>query len=119
MMTDTLAKSPYLDEAGNWTFSGSYDPDDVIFLLKPSSIEPTDIAEKESLIQSGERHYSEMLSVETVPDERYLKLYAPALAANASRLRHAVEKLARALQARPQPSRSCGISSLSHPRPPI
>src|SRR3546814_6905410 len=73
MMTDTLAKSPYLDEAGNWTFSGSYDPDDVIFLLKPSSIEPTDIAEKESLIQSGERHYSEMLSVETVPDERYLK----------------------------------------------
>src|SRR3546814_8410927 len=30
MMTDTLAKSPYLDEAGNWTFSGSYDPDDVI-----------------------------------------------------------------------------------------
>src|SRR3546814_16937855 len=50
MMTDTLAKSPYLDEAGNWTFSGSYDPDDVIFLLKPSSIEPTDIAEKESQI---------------------------------------------------------------------
>src|SRR3546814_3652105 len=106
MMTDTLAKSPYLDEAGNWTFSGSYDPDDVIFLLKPSSIEPTDIAEKESLIQSGERHYSEMLSVETVPDERYLKLYETALAANAARLRHDVEQLARAIQSRPQTSRS-------------
>src|SRR3546814_14197063 len=104
MMTDTLAKSPYLDEAGNWTFSGSYDPDDVIFLLKPSSIEPTDIAEKESLIQSGERHYSEMLSVETVPDERYLKLYETALAANAARLRHDIAHPPRATHTRPHPS---------------
>jgi hypothetical protein len=119
MMTDTLAKSPYLDEAGNWTFSGSYDPDDVVFLLKPSSIEPTDIAEKESLIQSGERHYSEMLSVETIPDERYLKLYDTALEANAARLRHDVEQLARAIQSRPQTSRSCVILSLARAGTPI
>ena len=64
--------------------------EDVVFLLKPSEIVPTDIAEKEALIQSGKRHYSEMLSVEAVPDERYLKLYETALAANAARLRHAV-----------------------------
>src|SRR3546814_14888692 len=63
MMTDTLANSPYLDEAGNWTFSGSSDPDDVIFLLKPSSIEPTAIAAKDTLIQSGERHYAALLYV--------------------------------------------------------
>src|SRR3546814_20512019 len=113
MMTDTLAKNPYLDEAGNWNFSGSYDPDDVVFLLKPSSIEPTDIAEKESLIQSGERHYSEMLSVETVPDERSLKLYETALAANAARLRHDVEPLARAIPRRTQTSRSCEIGIAS------
>src|SRR3546814_160143 len=119
MMTDTLAKNPYLDGAGNWNFSGSYDPDDVVFLLKPSSIEPTDIAEKESLIQSGERHYSEMLSVETVPDERYLKLYETALAANAARLRHDVEQLARAIQSRPQTSRSCVILSLARAGTPI
>jgi hypothetical protein len=119
MMTDTLAQSPHLDEFGNWTFSGSYDPDDVVFLLKPSSIEPTDIAEKESLIQSGERHYSEMLSVETVPDERYLKLYETALAANAARLRHDVDQLARAIQNRPQTSRSCVILSLARAGTPI
>src|SRR3546814_21189092 len=112
-MTDTWPKSPYLDEAGNWTFSGSYDPDDVIFLLKPSSIEPTDIAEKESLLQSGERHYSEMLSVETVPDERYLKLYETALAANAARMGRDVEHLTRAIQSLPQTSRRCLILSRS------
>ena len=119
MMTDTLAKSPYLDEFGNWTFSGSYDLDDVVFLLKPSAIVPTDIAEKESLIQSGDRHYSEMLSVESLPDERYLKLYATALAANAGRLRHDVDQLARAIQSRPQTSRSCVILSLARAGTPI
>ena len=119
MMTDTLAKSPYLDELGNWTFSGSYDPADVVFLLKPSSIEPTDIAEKESLIQSGERHYSEMLSVETVPDERYLGLYEAALAANAARLRHDVDQLAHAIKSRRQTARSCVILSLARAGTPI
>src|SRR3546814_19516981 len=113
MMTDTLAKSPYLDEAGNWTFSGSYDPDDVIFLLKPSSIEPTDIAETESLIQSGERHYSEMRSVETVPDERYLNIYETALAANAARLRHDGEQIARTIQSRPKTCRTGVVRSLA------
>ena len=45
-------------------FSGSYDPDDVTFLLKPVRLEPTAVAEKERLIQSGRRHYSEMISRE-------------------------------------------------------
>jgi hypothetical protein len=119
MMTDTLANSPHLDEHGNWTFSGSYEPDDVVFLLKPSEIVPTDIAEKEALIQSGKRHYSEMLSVEAVPDGRYLKLYETALAANAARLRHDIEQLARAIQSRPQTSRSCVILSLARAGTPI
>src|SRR3546814_8116688 len=60
-----------------------------------------------------------MLSVETVPDERYLKLYETALAANAARLRHDVEQLARAIQSRPQTSRSCVILSLARAGTPI
>src|SRR5688500_4305517 len=56
-------------------FSGSYDPDDVVFLLKPVRMEPTPIAEKERLIQSGERHYSEMIGAESLPSPRYLEVF--------------------------------------------
>lgn len=119
MTTYSLAPSPYTDEHGNWTFSGSYRPEDVVFLLKPSEIVLTDVAEKESLIQSGERHYSEMLSVEAVPDVRYLKLYVAALEANAARLRHDVELLARQIQSRPQTSSTCVILSLARAGTPI
>ena len=84
MATSAHIGDAYRDGEGNWNFSGSYDPDDVIFLLNPARIEPTDIAEKERLIQSGARHYSEMLSAEPLPDARYLRLYDMALAANAA-----------------------------------
>lgn len=109
----------YRDAEGNWTFSGSYDPDDVIFLLKPAQIEPTAIAEKERLIQSGARHYSEMLSAESVPDARYLRLYDQALAANGARVRHDVETLARAIADRPQTAQNCVIVSLARAGTPI
>ena len=45
-------------------FSGSYLPTDVQFLLRQLNVEVTDIAEKERLIQTGQKHYSEMLSAE-------------------------------------------------------
>ena len=46
-------------------FSGSYRSGDVSFLLKPLDLlDFVDIPEKEKLIQSGQRHYSEMLSPE-------------------------------------------------------
>ena len=75
-------------------FSGSYDPADAIFLLRPTEVPFTDVAEKERLIQSGERHYSELLSPESVPDARYLALYREALARNAGRLHGDIETLA-------------------------
>jgi hypothetical protein len=37
-------------------FSGSYPEADVRFLLKPIQVENTPIAEKEQLIQSGQKH---------------------------------------------------------------
>ena len=64
-------------------FCGSYRPADVRFLLKPIALEPIlDLAEKEGLIQSGQRHYSEMLSPEALPSARYLDLFHSAFAAN-------------------------------------
>lgn len=86
-----------LPEAGTPLFSGSYAPEDVTFLLKPVSLAPVDVATKEELIQSGRRHYSEMLSAETVPGPEYLQLYEEALARNASRLAQDVVSLAGAL----------------------
>ena len=54
-------------------FSGSYRQEDVEFLLTPMALEPIlDLAEKERMIQSGQRHYSEMLSPESLPSPAYL-----------------------------------------------
>jgi len=109
----------WCDSDGNWAFCGSYDADDVVFLLNPKQIAPTDVAEKERLIQSGKRHYSEMLSAETVPDARYMALYHAALAANAGRVRHDVEQLAKAISQRPQTAQDCVVISLARAGTPI
>ncbi|MFM9962646.1 MAG: cysteine protease StiP family protein [Planctomycetaceae bacterium] len=82
-------------------FSGSYDPDDVIFLLKPVQMTLTAIAEKERLIQSGTRHYSEMLSRESLPSAEYLRLFHEALARHQTRFARDVIRLARRIAERP------------------
>ncbi len=63
-------------------FSGSYPESDVRFLLKQIQVENTAIAEKEYLIQSGQKHYSEMLTLEKLPSADYLALFHQALADN-------------------------------------
>ena len=78
-------------------FSGSYQPDDVIFLLKPIELEPTDLAQKERLIQSGKRHYSEMISGEKLPSPAYLRIFYEAAAREKSRFARDVLTLARHL----------------------
>jgi len=67
-------------------FSGSYMPDDVEFLLKPIDCEHTPISVKERLIQSGKKHYSEMLSHESLPSDDYLALFYQAMASNQERM---------------------------------
>lgn len=65
------------------SFCGSYRPGDVSFLLKRVDQQPfIDVASKEQLIQSGARHYSEMLSPESLPSARYLQLFQDAYRAN-------------------------------------
>lgn len=78
----------------NTLFSGSYSLDDVIFLLKPVDYVYTAVEEKERLIQSGERHYSEMLSREEVPDEKYMNLFRSAFDRNRQRFAKDIARLA-------------------------
>lgn len=68
-------------------FSGSYAGDDVTFLLRPLAQQAfTGVADKEALIQSGRRHYSQMLSPESVPSARYMALFDEACRANNPRM---------------------------------
>ena len=56
-------------------FSGSYSPEDVIFLMKPIAMTPMSLAEKERRIQTGECHYSEMIGEERLPSPEYLAVF--------------------------------------------
>ena len=64
---------------------GSYSQEDVQFLLRDLShisLEKT-VEERESSIQSGKMHYSEMLPVEYQPNEEYMTLFKHILEQNA------------------------------------
>ncbi|ASJ70724.1 cysteine protease StiP domain-containing protein [Granulosicoccus antarcticus] len=82
------------------TIAGSYKPEDVTFLLKPVQIVPTDIETKERLIQSGTAHYSEMISEERRPDERYLKIFEQARSKGQDRIAREISGLARRIAER-------------------
>jgi hypothetical protein len=81
------------------TFSGSYRPDDVTLLLQTIDMDPTPVAEKEHLIQSGTRHYSELLAPEAPPTAQYIDIYHTALAQNGPLMAHSVVALAKGLAA--------------------
>ena len=83
-------------------FSGSYRKGEVSFLLRRLPQEGfVDVAEKEALIQSGRRHYSQMLSPESAPSERYMRLFDQACAANNPRMARDCLRLAGLIAARP------------------
>lgn len=85
--------------AYNKPFPGSYEATDVLFLLKKVVMDPTDVAVKETYIQSGRRHYSEMISLERLPDDGYMRLFDEAMATGAKRMGSEVISLARAISA--------------------
>ena len=83
------------------SFSGSYRSDDVQFLLKRLPLADfVDVEHKERLIQSGQRHYSEMLSPESLPSARYLQVFRDACDANLARMAQDCLTLARLIAAR-------------------
>jgi len=106
------------DRPASVGFSGSYDRADITFLLKPVAMPATGVAEKEAAIQSGRRHYSEMLAPEAIPSAAYLDLYRAALARNGDRLAQDVANLAAHLAQR-RPGREVVIVSLARAGTPI
>jgi hypothetical protein len=90
-------------------FTGSYTLDDVQFLLKPISVEDTPVHLKEALIQSGKKHYSQMLSHESLPADDYIALFHDAMALNQERVAEHLLILAKQIIA----TRSEGITLVS------
>jgi hypothetical protein len=83
------------------SFCGSYRKEDVTFLLKPITVAPMhDLAHKERLIQSGARHYSEMLSPEALPSAQYLRIFRQAASANLTQMARDCLTLAALIAAR-------------------
>ncbi|MEM9049167.1 MAG: cysteine protease StiP domain-containing protein [Pseudomonadota bacterium] len=81
-------------------FSGSYAPEDVTFLLKPvgaAAYQTCAPEEKERLIQTGVRHYSEMISREDPPSPAYLAVFDAALDRHGARMARETAALAVAL----------------------
>lgn len=74
--------------------SGSYEASDVTFLLKQVEVQPTARDAKETAIQSGAKHYSEMISDEARPDEAYLQIFRDAWAAQRDRFANDVVSIA-------------------------
>jgi len=84
-------------------FTGSYSQDDVQFLLKPMTMPDTPVHIKEALIQSGKKHYSQMLSHESLPPDDYLPLFYRAMTLNQDRMAEHLLLLAEGILAtRPQ-----------------
>lgn len=79
---------------------GSYLDSDISFLLNvldKKSVANTDPATKETLIQSGQKHYSQMLTLETAPSTHELSAYAQSLADGGERLAVQIHDLAHTL----------------------
>ena len=78
-------------------FSGSYLPSEVTLLLdivSADSVNDISLTQKEALIQSGQRHYSDMLTLEKPPSATHEALYNQALAAGKQRMANDVTSLA-------------------------
>lgn len=76
------------------TFSGSYAPDDVTFLLRPIRIVTLPVAEKEQRLLEGSAHYAEMLPEEPLPDADWLRVLTGAMQRHRSRVAREHQRLA-------------------------
>jgi Phosphoribosyl transferase (PRTase)/PELOTA RNA binding domain len=81
-------------------FSGSYAIDDVTFLMQRIEQPLVEIGSKERLIQSGTRHYSEMLSPEHAPSCEFLEAFELSVDATGDRLAADVLMLAKIVSER-------------------
>ncbi|RYD84740.1 MAG: hypothetical protein EOP84_04660, partial [Verrucomicrobiaceae bacterium] len=79
------------------SFPGSYAAEDVGFLLRRLNVRPIALHEREHAIQSGERHYSEMIGPEDAPSRAQMQLFRECLAMNGKRFASDIVTLAQML----------------------
>lgn len=98
---------------------GSYDPDEVMWLLKDLSDAEIEapLEEREEAIQSGSAHYAESLPVEYQPDGAYHRLFETALEQNAREVASTVARLTE--QVRSERGSSLVLVSLARAGTPI
>jgi hypothetical protein len=80
-------------------FSGSYREEEVNFLMRRLRLDTTPLVERERLIQSGQRHYSEMIGPEDAPTRGRMKLFRESLASNGLRMAKDISVLAAGMAA--------------------
>jgi len=81
--------------------SGSYLASDVTVLLNivdKDAVDDVPVSQKEALIQSGQRHYSDMLTLEQAPTAMHEQLYRQALAQGGERAATDIAHLAHTLR---------------------
>jgi hypothetical protein len=83
-----------------FAFSGSYDPADVVFLLKTINLAPTPQAERERRMQAGLAHYSEMIGEEYPPSAAYLRVVHEAVERDGPTMAERLAALAALIAAR-------------------
>jgi len=89
----------------NTAFHGSYAAADVTFLLTPVTAEAAvalhvDPQRKEGLIQTGARHYSEMITPEVAPSPEYMAIFEASVSRHCARMAAEAAALVRSLDAR-------------------
>jgi hypothetical protein len=100
-------------------FPGSYAPADVGFLLKRMTLRPVDLPERERMMQSGQRHYSEMIGPEDRPGRERVAIFRACLASNSTRLASDLCALADALIADAAPVGEVTLVSIARAGTPI
>ena len=99
-------------------FSGSYAPGDVNFLLRRLALTPTALGERERFIQSGQRHYRELIGPEDAPTRERVRLFRECLAVNGPRHAADLVALSDALSAS-SPQRQLVIVSIARAGTPV
>ena len=99
-------------------FPGSYGPGDVGFLMRRLELRPIALPEREQAIQSGARHYSEMIGPEDAPTHARMRLFRACLEMNGRRFAGDLVTLAEMLVASAK-GRSLTLVSLARAGTPI
>lgn len=89
------SRSPLTNQVPPALLTGSYQADDCQFLLQAIDVSLLTVEEKERQLQSGKKHYSQMISSEQAPNQQYLELFYNLVSQYKSRLANEICQLAK------------------------